>query len=271
MATLDLGAGNALSYDYTPPTAENGLTFVGFNTMTGDIANWETGVGAALRGAGHGTLWYNYRGQAGSPVTGDAEVSETAIVDDALCLLTEVQPPRPVALGYSVGGVFAVRARERGTAFEAIVFVNTLRRPSAHLDWLNSNLVRAAEAGGMDLVKELYLPFLTNDDWQTQNMAAIVGKGDYTPIDRESGLYRLLKSGERVDWELPYASLDLPVLNVTGLQDRMFLNREDVAGLLTELPDVRAVEMPEAGHLIPMERPQEFAHHLLTFAQELQA
>jgi len=269
MAMLEIGPVDGLSYAYTPPSVEDGLTFVGFNTLTGDLSNWETGVGEALRAAGHGTLWYNYRGQAGSPIGPEMAVSEQQIVDDAKQLLDALQPPRPVGVGYSVGGVYAVRARERGVPFVALVFVNTLRRPSAHLSWLNANLTRAAEVGGMDLVKELYLPFLTNDDWQAANMAAIVGRGDYTPIDRESGLYRLLKSGERVDWDLPYETLTLPVLNVTGLQDRMFLNRDDVAALLARLPDARAVEMPEAGHLIPMEQPRALAGHLLAFAEEV--
>jgi pimeloyl-ACP methyl ester carboxylesterase len=61
----------------------------------------------------------------------------------------------------------------------------------------------------------------------------------------------------------------LPVLNVTGLQDRIFYDEADVTRLLARLPDVRPVALADAGHLIPMERPQALSEELLTFAREL--
>jgi pimeloyl-ACP methyl ester carboxylesterase len=59
------------------------------------------------------------------------------------------------------------------------------------------------------------------------------------------------------------------VLNVTGLQDRIFYDEADVNRLLARLPDVRPVALPDAGHLIPMEKPHALAQELLTFAEEL--
>lgn len=268
MATVELAPGNALYYELQPPSHDRGLTFVAFNALTGEAAGWDP-VMAPLRAAGHGSLVFNYRGQSGSPVTDDAEISERQIVADAVQLLQTVAPPAPVLVGLSVGGLYAAKAWLAGAPAEGLVFLNTLRRQTARLAWVNAALTRMAEVGGLQLLKDLYLPLLTNLDWQVQNRGSFLQAGGYTPIDRGSGLYRLLKSGESVDWDLPYERLTLPVLSVTGLQDRVFLDRADVAALLARLPDVRAVEMPDAAHLIVLERPQAVAHQLLAFAQEL--
>jgi pimeloyl-ACP methyl ester carboxylesterase len=56
---------------------------------------------------------------------------------------------------------------------------------------------------------------------------------------------------------------------VTGLQDRVFLDHNDVYELFARLPSARRVDMVDAGHLIPMERPEALAEALLDFAKEL--
>lgn len=270
IATIELGAEDRIAYRHTPPGADDGLTFVGFNALTGDMNGFEAALGEALRAAGHGTLWWDYRGQGESPVGADTQVGEQQIAADALTLLSEVEPRRPVLVGLSVGGLYAARAWLAGMPGEGLVLINTLRRNGARLQWINRNLTRMAEVGGLDLLKDLYLPLLTNEAWQEANAGNFLARESYEPIDRTSGIYRLLESGERVDWDLPYEALDLPVLTVTGLQDRVFYDAADVTALLRRLPRARAVEMADAGHLIPMERPADLAREILAFAQEIQ-
>ena len=72
-----------------------------------------------------------------------------------------------------------------------------------------------------------------------------------------------------VDWDLPYEALTPPVLNITGLQDRMFLDHADVSTLAARLPNARLVEMPESEHIIPVERPEALAEQISTFAEGL--
>jgi pimeloyl-ACP methyl ester carboxylesterase len=272
LQTIDLGPEDRIAYAYTPPAAADGLTLVGFNALTGDMNGFEGALGAALREARHGTLWWDYRGQGQSPVGPDTAVGEQQIAADAVTLLTEVQPPRPLLLGLSVGGLYAARAWLAGLQAEGLVFVNTLRRDGVRLQWINRALTRMAEVGGLELLKDLYLPLLTNEAFQEANPGPYAPGADaYAPIDRSSGIYRLMKSGESVDWDLPYERLDLSVLNVTGLQDRVFYDAADVGALLQRLPDVRAVELANAGHLIPAERPQDLARELLAFADDLRS
>jgi pimeloyl-ACP methyl ester carboxylesterase len=269
IAYIQIGPNDRIAYVHTPPSSPDGVTFVGFNALTGDMAGFENTLGSALREAGHGTLWWDYRGQGQSSVGDDTNVGEAQIAGDAKTLLQEVTPQRPVLLGLSVGGLYAARAWQLGGEATALVFVNTLRREGPRLRWVNAALTRLAATGGLDLVKDAYLPLLTNEGWQAENAGNFLQPGDYTPLDRTSGIFRLIESGQQVDWDLPYEDITLPVLNVTGLQDRIFYDEADVNRLLARLPDVRPVALPDAGHLIPMEKPHALAQELLTFAEEL--
>ena len=73
----------------------------------------------------------------------------------------------------------------------------------------------------------------------------------------------------RFDWDLPYERLDLPVLVMTGLQDRVFYERAGVEALTARLPMARALTLDNAGHLIPLERPAETVQALRDFAKGL--
>ena len=151
-----------------------------------------------------------------------------------------------------------------------IVLINTLRRIGPRLQWIGDALVRAAEVGGLDLFRDLYLPLLMNEDWQAGNRANFLKPEPYEPLALDSGHYKLLaEAGRSGNWELPYESLNLPVLVITGLQDRVFLDLKDVDGLFARLPNARRVDMGDAGHLIPMERPEALAEALIDFAREL--
>jgi len=76
----------------------------------------------------------------------------------------------------------------------------------------------------------------------------------------------ILLRTSRADWDLPYETLDLPVLVVTGLQDRVFLDIDVVDRLAARLPKVERMEWPDAGHLLPQERPDKLAHALAAFS-----
>lgn len=268
---IEVGPTDRIAYVHTPPASAKGVTFVGFNALTGDMAGFENTLGAALRAAGHGTLWWDYRGQGQSPLGDATPVGEAQIAGDAKRLLAEVGPQRAVLLGLSVGGLYAARAWLSGGPATGLVFMNTLRRNGPRLRWINGALTRLAETGGLGLIKDAYLPLLTNESWQAENAGNFLQPGGYTPLDRSVGIFRLIESGEQVDWDLPYEELNLPVLNVTGLQDRIFYDEADVTRLLARLPDVRPVALADAGHLIPIERPQALAQELLTFAEEFSA
>lgn len=269
MAQLELSNGNALNYDLMPPQ-EGGATFVFFNALSGDKEMWNASVGDTLKAAGHGMLIYNLRGQAGSPTT-QTDIDVASIVEDAKALLDHVKPVRPIHVGLSIGGLFSLTAHLTGGARHAdgIVLINTLRKESARLAWVNDAVVRAAETGGFDLMKDLYSPLLMNVDWQAQNRAQFLGPVNYTPCAPDDHAYLLLKSGGTADWSVGYEAVDVPVLAISGLQDRVFFNEADVAELAARMPQCERINMANAGHMIPVERPENLSKLLVEFAKRV--
>lgn len=269
MAQLELSTGNTLNYELIEPD-NNGKTFVFFNALSGDKDMWATSVGDALKSAGHGMLLYNLRGQAGSETTQTA-IDVASIVEDAKTLLAHVKPARPVHVGLSIGGLFSLAAHLTGGHGRAdgIVLINTLRKEGARLDWVNDAVVRAAETGGFDLMKDLYSPLLMNIEWQAQNRAQFLGNASYTPCAPDDRALMLLKSGATADWNVNYEAIDVPVLAISGLQDRVFLNEADVTELAARMPQCRRTDMPDAGHMIPVERPANLGKALLSFAEQV--
>ena len=78
---------------------------------------------------------------------------------------------------------------------------------------------------------------------------------------------RTLRNAATADWNLPYEKLTLPVLVVTGLQDRVFLDAEDMETLYARLPNASRIDMTEAVHLLPAERPDTLVAALINFAR----
>lgn len=272
MPIHSLDADNGIFYRHTPPAAEGGRTVVFFNALTGETAMWEGTIGETLRAAGHGTLSFNFRGQADSPFSPGQGMDAASIVADARSLIAHVQPGPVVLCGLSIGGLFAAQAWRDGldgASVEGVVLINTLRRDGARLQWIGDALVRCAEVGGLDLFRDLYAPLLFNDQWLAENRANFLKPGGYDPLPPEAGHYGLLANSGTADWDFPWASLTMPVLVVTGLQDHVFLETAVVDELVAMLPRAQRLDMADAAHILPAERPAPLAAALLDFLKGL--
>ncbi len=265
MALLQLAPGNALYYDYAPP-GDAGATFVFVNALTGATAMWEAAILPALQEAGFGTLVYNLRGQADSPFSAGTQLNQELIVADLQRLLKEVAPPRPLLVGLSIGGLFAAGAYLAGTPAAGLVLINTLRRGGPRISWVGDATARAAAVGGTRLVMDLMMPLIVNEERLAQIRPDFLTDAPYEPLDPAEGHYNLLANAARADWDLPYERLDLPVLVMSGLQDRVFFDAADVERLAGRLPKAQRLDFADAGHLIPVERPEATIQALLDFA-----
>lgn len=269
MSTLLVGEPDAICYQYHAPASQAGRTFVFFNAIAGDLSAWEGQIAPALRKAGHGTLSWNMRGQADSPAAPDIELDTDLIIADTGRLLAAVQPSHPVFVGLSIGGLYAARYWLQSGGAEGLVLINMLRRPGARIQWLNEALVRALEVGGLQLLKDLYGFGLFNEAFLAEQRANFFPDASYQPMSQDHGIYRLLSAARGADWDLPYQDLKLPVLVVTGWEDRLFLDPDDVDRLYRRLPTAQRVDLSDAAHMIPVERPEVLTRHLLEFAGEL--
>ncbi|MFH1242218.1 MAG: alpha/beta hydrolase [Pseudomonadota bacterium] len=269
MPTIHLGPQDALYYEYAAPTYSEGCTYVFFNPLTGDTSMWQAVIAPRLRQSGHGTLLYNYRGQMNSPFAPGTKLDDKLIVADVLRLLDEIKPARPVLTGLSIGGLFAACSWLSGAKAMGLILINVLRRDGPRLKWISDALIRCVEIGGMDLFRDVFTPLLFGEDWLNANRPNFFKSGPYNPIDKQSGHYNLIFHSKEADWDLPYEHLTLPTLVITGLQDRIFYDQKVLGDLFTRLPQARRIDFPDAGHLIPAERPEALAEALLDFSREL--
>ena len=255
MPSLALDDANAIAYRWTPPAAGQ-PSAVFYNPLTGDFGMWEAAIAPALREAGIGTLVWNYRGQKESPIGSDVRITAEQVTADAVRLLAHVEPPMPIHVGHSIGGYFAIRAREAGAPAAGLVLINTLRADGPRLAWLNDALVACARVGGLPLLRDLYAPLLFGEAWQRANRGNFLKGEGYEPLPEDAADLRLLQAGGTADWTIAWETVDLPVTVLTGREDRVFLDTAVVEGILARLPQATAVLVDEAGHMLPAEAPE---------------
>jgi 3-oxoadipate enol-lactonase len=92
------------------------------------------------------------------------------------------------------------------------------------------------------------------------------------PIAAEQPITGLVASLEtlrdRPDSREALPTIDVPVLVVVGEQDRL-TPPEDSEAMVAALPDARFLRVRGAGHLTPLERPDEVTEALLAFVREV--
>lgn len=269
MPHLEIADGESLYYEHDAPTDPAGKTFVFVNALTGSYTMWQAEIAPALRAAGHGTLVYNFRGQAESLTDEGTRPTPTQIVDDLDRLCSELRPTAPVLVGLSIGGLFAAQAYARGTSADGIVLINTLRKPTERLEWINTAMAHGVAAGGFRLIMELTLPMLVNPEQLTAMRGGVQTGAPYEAVDPDDGGYRLMQESVATNWNFPWETLRVPALVLVGLHDRVFYVADDVDELAARIPRATRIDFPDAGHLIPIERPAAFTRTLLDFAKTL--
>jgi len=269
MNYLTLSPGNTLLFSHVAPTNENAPTFVFVNALTGNTDTWEASVAPSLRERGFGTLSYNFRGQEGSDFAHGVELTPTLIVDDLMRLIAARRPVRPILVGLSIGGIFAAHAVLRsGAPVSGLVLLNTLREIGPRIAWVNDALEVIVGAGGVNLFMDALLPLLMNEEFTAKARPNFL-KGDYAPLDPAHGHMNLMRNAVATEWNIPYEALALPVLVITGHQDRVFLDPEIVDRLYARLPVAEREDWANAGHLLPQERPKRLAESLARFGTRI--
>ncbi|HCX33941.1 MAG TPA: hypothetical protein DHV08_10540 [Rhodocyclaceae bacterium] len=270
MPNLALSAQDALFYLHEKSARAGAPTFVFVNALTGSTDAWEAAVAPRLRAQGFGTLSWNFRGQTGSPFAPGTALTDRLIADDLLRLLRETVPQRPILVGLSIGGLYAARAVLADAGIAAgLVLLNTLREIGPRIAWVNDALPAIVAYGGVGLFLDALLPLLVNPEYAAQVRGDRL-RGGYAPLAAEHGHMNLMRHAAASDWNLPWGALRLPTLVITGLADRVFLDREVVDRLHAQLPDARREDWADAGHLLPQERPEKLADSLARFGREIE-
>jgi len=242
-------------------------TFVFLNSMGANTRVWEERHAPDLRARGYGTLSFDYRGQGRTRFGPEATLTPPEIISDIRQVLSALAPRRPVLVGLSIGGLFGASALLAGARAEGLVLINTLRKQNAQVEWINTLEERLIGIGGMPLVLDVLRPMLSGVDQLAKMRAAHLPEDGYTPWPDDHPRRRLAEGVKQARWDIPWQDLDLPVLVMTGLHDRLFRIQADVDELVALLPDAQVVTYEDGGHSLQAEHPERFVADLVAFAE----
>ena len=224
-------------------------------------------------GPGYQLVLYDLRSAGATRELRREELSLGRWADDLGALLRALGISRPVLLGHSLGASVALKyALDRPGAVRALVLIG----PDPNLSNLAPRMLAAAERIeelGMEAWVEQYWsqnpPFaaasVARDPSMLEEYRALLLENDPDDYVRQC---RAIATAESLAHRLRDVSAPALVL-VGGSDDRTL--PEHGLRLASDLADARVVELPDVGHTLPLEAPEETASAVRAFLEELEA
>ena len=147
--------------------------------------------------------------------------------------------------------------------------INTLRKPSSRLDWINRAMVNAAKLGGSALIMDMGMPVIASPKFLDKVKSNALNFENYKPLDKNDGIFKLMEGSLSANWSFDWSKINVPTLVMTGHLDKMFRIPEDIEELVKKIKNSKTIELPNCGHLIPLEEPEQFSDHIIKFAKNL--
>ncbi len=160
-------------------------------------------------------------------------------------------------------------ALEKGVKSQGLVLINTLRKNNSRLKWINETMVNVARYGGTSLLMDMNMPVIASPSFLDKMKPNALNPNNYKGLEENSWYFQIMKGSLTANWDIDWSKIDLPVLIMTGHHDKVFRIADDIDQIANSMKNVQRLEFPDCGHLIPLEKPKEFAFHLNEFAKKL--
>ena len=268
MSKLDIDKKNSLYYEYEEGK-KNSYTYVFVNALTGNTSAWNGVIGKRVKDEGHGYLTYNFRGQINSSFDESINLTSEIIISDLLKLINHLNLKNIILCGLSIGGLYAAIASLEKIDVKGLVLINTLRKPSSRLDWINRAMVNAAKLGGSSLIMDMGMPVISSPKFLDKVKSNALVFENYKPLEKNDGILKLMEGSLSANWSFDWSKIIIPTLVMTGHLDKMFRIPEDVKDLVKKIKNRKTIELPNCGHLIPLEEPEKFSDIIVKFAKNL--
>lgn len=268
MPFLKIDEANEIYYEFTEPK-DNGHTFVFVNALTGNTTAWNGCIGKKIIEDGNGFLTYNFRGQEKSIFDYKLNLDTDLIVSDLCLLIEKLKLNNIILVGLSIGGLYASLALEKGIKSEGLVLINTLRKNNSRLKWINETMINVARYGGTALLMDMNMPVIASPSFLDKMKPNALNPNNYKKLEENSGVFKLMKGSLTANWNFDWSKIEVPVLIMTGHHDKVFRIPGDIEQIANSIKHFQRLEFPDCGHLIPLEKPNEFANHLSQFAKTL--
>ena len=268
MPFLKINNTNKVYYEYTE-SKDNGCTFVFVNALTGSTTTWNGEIGNKIVTQGNGYLTYNFRGQENSEFDKKIDLDTDVIVNDLCLLIKKLKLTNIILVGLSIGGLYATLALEKNIKILGLVLINTLRKNNLRLNWINETMVNVARYGGISLLMDFNMPVIASPSFLEKMKPNALNPKNYKGLDENSGIFKLMKGSLTANWNIDWSSINVPVLLMTGHYDKVFRIPNDIDEIANSIKNLERIELPDCGHLIPIEKPIVFVEHIIQFAKKL--
>ena len=268
VSKLDIDKKNSLYFEYEKGK-NNDYTYVLVNALTGNTSVWNGVIGKRLKEGGHGYLTYNFRGQTNSCFDENINLTSEIIISDLLKLINHLNLKNIILCGLSIGGLYAAEASLEKIDVKGLVLINTLRKSSIRLDWINRAMVNAAKIGGTALIMDMWIPVISSPKFLNKVKSNALVFENYKPLEKKNGILKLMEGSLSTNWSFDWSKINIPTLVMTGHLDKMFRISEDIDELVKKIKNPIRIELPNCGHLIPLEEPEQFSDYIINFANNL--
>ena len=239
------------------------------NALAGNTSAWNGLIGKRVRDVGHGYLTYNFRGQINSSFDESINLTSEIIISDLLKLINHLNLKNIILCGLSIGGLYAAIASLEKIDVKGLILINTLRKPSSRLDWINRAMVNAAKIGGSSLIMDMGMPVIASPKFLDKVKSNALNFENYKPLKKNNGILKLMEGSLSANWSFDWSKINIPTLVMTGHLDKMFRIPEDIEELVNKIKNSKRIELPSCGHLIPLEEPEQFSDHIINFVNNL--
>lgn len=213
---------------------------------------------------------YDIRGLGQSPA-GHGQHTMEMFVDDLESIINDLKLNKPILCGLSMGGYISLRALERmQEKFSAVVLCDTRSEADNNEGKLKraAGIKRISTEGLAPFVKD----FITNcfGDFFKQNKREELEKiiqdsSKFDPLGVKGSLLAMLS---RTDTTLSLDKINLPTLVICGEQDAL-TPPAVMKVMFHKIPNAEFVEIKNAGHMTPIENPEEVNVAISNFLNKL--
>jgi pimeloyl-ACP methyl ester carboxylesterase len=236
-----------------------------------DHTMWEYQRGTV--GSEYRVLAPDLRGHGRSVAPDGPIYTIDAMADDVLETLDALGIDGPVILGgLSMGGYVALSIADRyPTRLRALMLIDTRSEAdTAETRLVREDLAREVEdAGSAEPVVQAMLPRLFGPTTRTRRPDLVARIGEQmlqTPARAVAATLRGLAA--RPDRTGILSTIHVPALVLTGADD-VVTPPEAARSMAAAIPNARLVEVPDAGHLAPLENPAAVNLAMLEFLRDV--
>jgi 3-oxoadipate enol-lactonase len=231
-------------------------------------AQWEPQIQPLARD--YRVIAYDLRGHGTSPV-GPGPLMIEFLVDDLIELLDHHHIPRATICGLSMGGYVALRAVDRHPdRVHGLILCDTRAGPDSSAGRLKrAEGIRAIRAHGMGAFADKMLPALFGTEVAAAGGPAVTHIREImAKTDPDGACQALGAMAARLDLTDALPRIDTPTLVIVGEKDTL-TPPTDARDMQAAIPGAALVELPGAGHVSNVERPEPFNDAVGSFLHTL--